>query len=342
MRRLTLVLIIIFAAGLCYGDGPTVQFKGLVQGWFSHAQQDSTEDDGYGFTLRRVRFAPFGTFSKNIKWGMQLAWDKQSPKFLDGWIDFRFSKGFGIKVGQFAAPGTVSGALTSSGALDMVERPAVSQRWNSNSALSGYRAIGVQFHGNLLDGKLYYAFMAANPRTTGLFTPGIKSADYSNDYNGIMFWARAEAKPTKGMRVGAFFGSGKEDDSDYKRSSYGGHLFYVNKVINFKAEYIGGEFGYENMETKYNGFYSLLGYKINKVEPIVRYDSYTPNDGNLDGNGVERYNNITIGLNYYHNKNVKLQVNYVLRDESMAGDLDKLDNNLFYIHCQYSFKSKYK
>jgi hypothetical protein len=331
------VIIVAFSLSLLPANlNGEVNFKGLVQSWFSYAPQDGSDDDGYGFTLRRVRFKPYGKLTDKISWTLQVGWDKQQAALIDAFIDYKFSQQFMIRVGQFSAPGTVSGSLTSSGKLDLVERAMVSQKWGGHSGLSGYRGFGIQAHGNLANGKFYYAFMLANPRTSSLFTPGLKSSTYAHDENGISAWARIEAKPIKGLRMGAFFGSSKDDD-DYITNSYGAHLFYAKKGINFKAEYIGGKYGFEDLETKYNGFYTLLGYKIEKIEPLIRFDTYSPNDGMGDGAGVERYNNISLGVNYFHSKFVKFQVNYVIRNEAMANDLEKLDNNLFYICFQYTF-----
>lgn len=338
MKRYVLFIVLIFAVSTMVkgGDDGGIKFKGLVQTWLSSAQQESDDDTGYGFTLRRVRLKPYGSFSKTVKWSIQLAWDKQNTALLDAFLDFIFSPQFKLRVGQFTAPGSVSGALTSSGKLDLVERAAISQRWGGFSALTGYRGIGVQAYGDLMEGKLYYAVMVANPKTSALFTPSIKSTDYEHDHNGITLWGRLEARPTKGLRIGAFYGGGKEEDTDIVRSSYGAHLFYVKGGINIKFEYIAGEHGLDGAETKYSGYYAVLGYKKDKWEPVVRYDVYSPNDGDPDGAGVESYNNITVGVNYFMSKKVKLQANYVIRNETMAAGIARIKNNLFYICWQYS------
>jgi hypothetical protein len=339
MKRLTLVLVLIFLVMLVTPGnvrGEAIKFKAAVQTWLSHAEQDAEEGSGYGFTLRRVRLKPYGSLSKKLKWTLQLAWDKQTPKLIEVYFDYLHTKSFKLRIGQFTAPGAKSGTLTSSFKLDFLERAMVTQKWPGYSGLSSYRAIGIQVHGDIMNDKLYYAFMLANPNTGELFSPTIKSTDYSHDNNGIMFWGRLESALAKGLKLGAFFGNGKETDTDYKRTTYGAHLYYVNKGINFKVEYIAGEYGLENAETKYNGYFAVLGYKTGKFEPIARYDCYSPNDGDPDGAGVEKYNNITVGVNYYHNKNIKFQANYVYRDETMTAGLDKIKNNLFYVCFQYT------
>ena len=338
MKRLVLFFVVLFFIIGITSSGAELKFSGFVQAWFSYAQQDTgNNDDGYGFTLRRVRFKPYGTFSKKIEWTLQVGWDKFSAQLIDAYIDLNLSKELGFRVGHFTVPGALSSTLTSSHKLDMLERPQITENWGSNSGLSQFRALGVQAQGKLADSKLYYAVMFANAKGSSIFTPSIKSADYTPQNYGYMAWARVETFFLKGLRIGAFYGDGKEIDTEIKRNSYGAHLYYVDKGINFKAEYIAGKFGTGGIDTKYNGMYALLGYKIKKVEPTVRYDIYTPDDGNSDGDGVEKYNNFTLGINYFYDENVKFQVNYVARNESMAGSLQKIKNDLFYVCLQFTY-----
>jgi phosphate-selective porin len=314
-----------------------IKFKGLVQTWFSAAEQNLDNSDAYGFTIRRLRLKPYGSFSKDIKWGFQVAWDKQKAKLLDVYIDFLLTKRFNLKIGKFAAPGAMSGTLTSSGKLDLIERSMITQMWNVNTALDSYRAFGAQVYGEFLTGKLYYALMISNAETNAIFTPSIKNTYYTHKNNGLAFWARLEVRPMDDLRFGGFFGSGKEKDTDTNMSSYGAHIFYLKNKINLKLEYIAGEYIAGDLKTKYDGVYAVAGYKIRKFEPTIRYGFYTPNDGEVDKNGVKKYRDISLGVNCFYSKTIKFQANYVIRSESMASNLDKIDNNIFYINCQYSF-----
>lgn len=337
-RFLLLIVFVMFIWILTASlKAEVIQFQTAVQTWLSYAQQDADEGSGYGFTLRRVRLKPYGSISKKLNWTLQVGWDKQTPKLIEVYLDYAHSKSLAFRVGQFTPPGTISSTLTSSMKLDFLERPMVTETWSDLNGLSSFRAMGVQMYGNIMNDKLYYALMLANPKTGELYNPSIKSSDYSHKSNGVMFWGRLEAAPAKGLKLGTFFGSGKETDSDYVRTTYGAHLFYINKGINFKVEYIAGEYGLENDETKYNGYYAVLGYKTGKFEPILRYDCYSPANGDPDGAGVEKYNNFTLGVNYYQSKNIKLQANYVYRDESMTAGFDKIKNNIFYVCFQYTY-----
>ena len=154
-----------------------------------------------------------------------------------------------------------------------------------------------------------------------------------NPHTGLGFWGRLEVLPIPGLQIGGFMGSGTETDPaitdiEIKRSSYGANLFYKKNNINVKFEYLGGE----SNGIKYSGMYGVLGYRLNKFEPIFGFESYTPIE---DG---EKYTNISAGINYFHSKNIKFQFNYILRSE----DLLDVDNDIIYANFQYSFTSKKK
>ena len=314
-----------------------IKFKGLAQIWFSMADQTIDNNDAYGFTIRRLRLKPYGSFSKDIKWGFQVGWDKQEAKILDVYIDFIFKKKFNLKIGKFAAPGAMSGTLTSSARLDLIERSMMTQMWNRNTGLDSYRALGAQVYGELLKGKLYYALMVSNVRTNAIFTPSVKNTYYTHKNNGLAMWARLEVKPMDGLRFGSFYGIGKEKDTNSNISSYGAHIFYIKDRINLKLEYIAGEYSVGDLTTKYDGVYALAGYKIKKFEPIIRCAIYAPDDGETDNYGVKKYRDMFLGVNYFYSKRIKFQANYVIRNESMGSGIDKIGNNIFYINCQYFF-----
>lgn len=337
MKKRALLLMCLFLVMVFSSFAGETRLSGYVHTWFSAAEQDKGEDTVYGFTLRRVRIKPNGSFSEKIKWSLMVGWDKQTPGLFEVYLDYLFSKGFNIKIGQFPVPGAVSGTITSTTSLDLIERPMITEKWGTNNALVTFRSPGVQAYGVFLRNKLYYALMVANPKTLGIFTPGIKSAEYTHTDNGIAIWARLEARPIDGLRIGAFYGNSRETETDIERDSYGAHLFYVKKSLNIKLEYIAGQFGVPGKEVRYRGMYGVLGYKFRKLEPVARYGWYTPNDNLPDEAGVEKYQDITLGINYFHSANIKLQANYVVRNESMSPGVDELKNNLFYICLQFTY-----
>lgn len=338
MRRFFLVcMAIAFLFVNVAAEGSNIKFTGLGQVWYSSGSQDIEDASTYGFTVRRIRFAPSGELSKNIKWGFQFAWDKQEARILDAYVLFHLSESFSVKVGQFSPPAAKSAGLTNSGQLDFVERSSITLRWADHSKLSGLRAVGVQIDGELMEKRLYWSFMVANPQTLKIFNPTINLPDYEQQ-SGLTFWGRMEVRPVEGLNFGAFFGTGTEKDINNKKSSYGAHLFYVKDRLNLKLEYIAGIYGLESRETKYNGIYSVVGFRFSSLlELAVRYGFYTPNNGNPNPLGVKKFNNITFGANFFCNHNIKFQANYVIRQETMDEGLPEMNNDLFYVMCQYSF-----
>jgi len=243
-----------------------------------------------------------------------------------------------LRLGKYTVPGTISSSLTSSSRLDMVERPEITLKWSQWNELSQYRSLGLQVHGNILNNKLYYAVMLANNSTAGLFTPTTGEAEYDAS-PGLTLWNRLEARPVGTIRIGAFYGRGWLTGIGTPRSSYGIHAFYVKHPIRFKIEYIAGEIEDEPISIEYHGMYALFGVQVSKtLELLVQYDDYSPGGENGDEEGVEHYKNITLGCNVLASKSIKLQANYVIRRESMAGvDTEEPENDLICINVQYTF-----
>jgi hypothetical protein len=316
-------------------EAANVHFKGFTQIWFSYGDTEINDASTYGFSFKRVHFIPYGSFGRNITWMIHVGYEGHPDvKLYDAYLDFKISKAFRLTIGQFPVPGA---PFRPSYKLDFVQRAAITQTWGGASGLFGWRALGFRAHGDILKGKIYYALMISNPKTLGgFFSPGNRAPTYTNTTEGINFWGRLEARPLKGLKAGMFLGSGElsniEDGTGHKTDSYGFSLEYRQKGFYLKGEYLSGK----KDETKYSGLYATLGYRIKKFEPILRYDTLTPGDGEPDAAGIERYSNITLGVNYYLNRNVKFQVNYVSRSETGT----ELSNNLFYINFQWFFNTK--
>jgi len=334
--RKSLILIIVFFI-IIPVTAQTFNYSGFIQTWFSYAQQHEKDNNAFGFNLRRAKISTFGDLTDKIKWRAQFVWINKKPILHDVYIYFNIINEFKLKIGQFPAPGSPSGSLISSSKLDFIERAMFIQKWGMFSNLKSYRALGVQVDGNLLDNKVYYALMFANPKTDEIFSPSLKSDTYQGD-SSILFSGRLELRPIEDLRIGGFYMKSEDSSENSKNESYGVSLFYVNNKLILKSEYIEG-----NSETspygapnEYKGYMIKTGYKFNKLEPVFRYDYYKK----WGGFGlliVENYKNYTFGLNYYYNKNIKIQTNYVLRDEMLVDGLGEIENNIFYINLQYRF-----
>jgi len=339
MRRCVMVwmLLGIFMVG---GVGAAdFKMRGLAQAWISYA--DVTNEYGYelGFNIKRLRINPYGDFGKHWEWGVEVGWDEGQARLIDAWLCFRINDSIALRIGQFAVPGARSGGLTWSGDLDFVERAAVTSKWNDYSRMLNFRSMGVQVEGRMMKGRVRYALMVANPRTLQVFSPSIKDPFIYNTSNyGFAAWGRIEVAPVKGLDFGAFYGYASEDDTRISRNSYGAHLYYLAPPWKFKVEFIGGENQIPAGTTPYDGVYAVLGYRLGRrVEALVRYGFYSPIADTVNMDGVKKFNNITLGVNIQAHEHVKVQANYMIRDEIMAEGFDDYQNNAFYLSCQYHF-----
>ena len=323
---------------------PTLKFKGFTQLLFSAT--DYPDEAPYGFSIHRLRIMPYGNLTKNISYLFHFGYDKQNAILFDAKINFKIVDQFQVLAGQFASPGAKSGTvadeLWSTPKMNLFQRSMVTQNYNSNMNMLGYRDVGVQLHGYLFDKKFYYATMLANPVANNLFTPSVKKPAYQHEVNGIKSWSRIEFYPIKGMGIGGFVGLNTYKDSvDNFDNSYGAHFIYRSDGLRVFTEFISGEKTSDTEwgeDFKYNGYFLEIGYVFNKkLMPIIGVDMYYPKVNSYDSFNVERYTNLTLGLNYYIGKRIKIMANYVARFEKMNNDIDPLTNDLFMLGLQFFY-----
>ncbi len=357
------VLLVFLTGGICVKSytqeepevfKPTLKWSGFTHIWTGYVQRDSL-DVHYGFSVRYFRWKASGKLTPNVKWVTQIGLDRGNPALLDVFLSYEPVEYLNVRFGQFPVPGAKSGVLSSSiwstASMVLNDRATITQNWNSNAGLSGFRSGGIMAYGGFLDKKVNYYVMAAMPHAGPAFywNPSVKSPKYENDENGIALFSRLEVVPINKMEVGVNFHTGQGtslDSIQINRLSYGFYLLTRQEKLYVMAEYIGG--GNEQLindvkssDFNYNGYFIEAAYKVTEqLEPVVRYDSYTPDDENPDANGYNRYNNLTIGVNYYPAKNIAIMFNYVARMEDAAPGFEEIDNALFYFQLRYKFSSK--
>jgi len=348
MKRIIIVLFLIISLSSFAQEEekytPTLKFKGFTQLLFSAT--DYPEVAPYGFSVHRLRIMPYGNITKNISYLLHFAYDKQNAILFDAKINFKIADQFQLVVGQLASPGaksgTMSDALWSTPKMNLFQRSMVTQNYNAHMNMLGYRDIGLQLHGYLFDGKFYYATMFANPVASNLFTPSLKKPGYEHQANGIKNWSRVEFYPIKGMGIGGFFGLNSYKDSvENFDNSYGAHFIYRSDGLRVFAEFISGEKTADTdwvNDFKYRGYFLEVGYVFNKkLMPVIGIDRYYPKVDSYDNFNVENYTNLTLGLNYFMSKHIKLMANYVARFEKMSNNLDPLTNDLFMLGLQFFY-----
>jgi len=334
MKRIT-GFILLLLLGLVT-PGNDVQFGGFVQTWFSYGQQNDGNPPALGFTFRRVRFHGKGAFSNTVDWYLAAGWDRENPNLTAARITFRLAPQLQFSIGKFPVPGSPSGSLTDSSRLDFVERPMIIQRWGELSRLDEYRSVGIQVDGALMENRIYYALMVFNPDAAALFNPSVKNHAYTGG-TAIQYAGRIEVTVLEGIRFGGFFLQGKDTRNDVTNESFGIHGFYRKQAVNARIEYLFGENRYAiaGSPLEYRGLLVKMGYRIQTIEPVIRFDEYRE-QGAWGLITVKRTTNLTLGINYRPGPHLKLQANYVVRDESMVGGLAAIKNNLFYANLQYS------
>jgi len=306
-----------------------LNFKGLLHNWYSYT------NEGTGFNIRRVRLKAYGKLDEKISWYAQYRWDKQIASLLDAAISYKFNQYLSLKVGQFVAPGSKYGALTSASKLTFVERAMVVKKWGGYNGYSSYRSVGLQAAGKF--NNLRYSTMLSNNSANALYNPGITQDNYS-DSEHLRFSTRLEYA-FDNVQVGVYLSTPIQEDKLGR--SYGADLIYNNNSMKIGLGVIQGyNDNFDSSDNEYSGLLAHLADLVGKIEPLLRYDMYNPSTDNLAEAPVKIYHNITGGINYYYSENMKIQVNYMQREEEMRSNLDKLDNNLFYVNLQYTFDSQ--
>jgi len=314
--------------------------SGLLQEWFSFAQSET--GGNRGFSLRRARLKISGSPLENLKWAIQYVYDQQKPRLLDAHLSLRLSSWLNIKAGQFKIPASYGG-LTSSSNLDFIERAMVVQKWSGFNDLVCYRNLGVQISGVLLDHRVGYAIMAANPRAEVLFTPRIRDTDYG-DHRGLQVTGQIRIHPVKSLELGGFYlcDHFREHARHYRSSGFFASL--VQEKLFLKAEYLRGRRTPDSanpLEISYLGYLLSFGIRLGKFQPVIRYDSYREKDPPGDTN-ERQHANLTLGINCFILKRIKLQANYVFRPEELAADIPKPAHDIFYFNLQYTFSTLVK
>ena len=283
---------------------PNLKVSGYIQ-----APYTMDKDKANNFQVRRARGKFSGNANENIKYALLFDFidDSKGSNLADAYIDVSYLPQANVRIGQFKTPFSME-YLTSSTQWDTIELAQVV------SKLASKRDIGIQIGGEISP-LLEYA--------VGVFNGTGSNAAEENKRKDIV--ARGVVKPVKGLLLGVshYEGwSGKEDENKTKRRT-DAQLGFVNELISVKGEFIFGK----NGETSAYGWYAQLGYTLSlplgknsqKLQPIVKYDSYDPDsDKEKDKTDIA-----TVGLNWFITKNVKVQVdNQLILNEDFEVDND--------------------
>ena len=320
--------------------------KAFKIGGYGQIRYQRLEESGKadGIDIRRAYLDLKGAISPY--WDFRLQADfANSPKLMDLYSDFKIKDFVNFSIGQQVIPFSLNNT-TSNTKLEIPDRvqvvEALSARKGDVLEDQNGRDIGISVYGSFLP----INNLNLIEYRVGVFSgSGINRADL-NEAQDII--GRLLFHPLKGLDIGGSFYYGWTPDSAtiYKdqslptkktntaanqlgglRQRIGGELSYTYKFLNIKGEYLTGT---DNKIDKSGYYVQLAGYVIpNTIQLVGRYDTFDK-DTHKDNNAVTNY---TLGINYYINPNVLLQVAYTDREEEGTS----IDNNTGIVQLQISF-----
>ena len=170
---------------------------------------------------------------------------------------------------------------------------------------------------------------------------GVKDDNEKKDIMG-----RASYKIFRNLTVGASFRYGYPipNNNDDDRTSYGGDFVFELGKLLVQGEYIYDEGAYfagagggcgatpVALGEQRDGAYILGTYDVTeKFQPVFKYEYFDPDINIKDNLGyTER---MTVGFNYFVNKNVRFQVNYLANIETVVN----VDNDALLTQVQVKF-----
>ncbi|MBD3256989.1 hypothetical protein GF377_01055 [candidate division GN15 bacterium] len=294
-----------------------IRLGGYVHQHFSRQGGDNNSST---FRNRRSRVLLLGPINEYARILIQADF-AGSPTLLDAHFTLTPARGLSFTVGQLIAPFSTD-YMTSPAALPFV----------NNAMTAGFAP------GRDLGAMASYGFQV-DPKTSlkfslGVFNgTGINRTDANSDKNVI---GRIEFGFLGMFTLAPNFNVGYDNGVDSLKqeiNSYGASLVWQWKNEVFAAEYLYNELGGTGRSAWYawGGHSFATGWKLLPViQPAVRYEQVDPQTGLGDNS----YNRLTIGTNFYIDKNfTKIQLNYLINGEEGAS----VDNNEILMNFQVAF-----
>ena len=349
MKRKSLLLIVVMFALTSLSTVNAQEKKKLIgdylsiSGWMNiqydleqQEKNDGTFTDVNTFNVRRARLDVKGNISKNLEFRVQGDF-AGTPKLVDGFVKIKLKKSFNIQVGQFKIPFTFENPQSPL-TLEGVEYAQVISKLSGYSDISGVktysggRDVGIMAYGDFLsferDGKeipiLTYKLgvfngNGMNNKDANLLKDIAASIEICPGVKGLM------------LAVSSYDGNYKLEALDKKdamreRLTFGGK--YENGKLTVRSEYITGMTDIAKDGEIYNlnsdGFYVAAGYWFNmkeqRIRPVARYDFFREDITEANTNSTY----YMVGVDWWPYKNLRLLVNYTLKDKAQNDHLGHL------------------
>ncbi len=327
----------IFSQG-CEGDEPikndslnpiTVNIFGYLQPQFDNTFSDNNENS---FRFKRARIGVRGKLYEDFSYYFMMEASPfiggvGSAYLLDAFITYDKYNWARISVGSFKQPFGQE-VTTACWNLTTIDRAVV-----SDQLVAPQRDYGLMVLGGNKYTKFNYAIALMNGR--GL---NVEDNNAKKDIIG-----RATYKITDFMTLGGSFRFGYPNNDVDTRTTVGGDIALVFNNLKINAEYIydegdynraaGGGCGSEPLELgeRRDGAYIMAAYETKwKVQPVFKYEFF---DSSLDIKDIGYQEMMTLGVNYFFNDKVRLQINYQAHIETYIN----IDNDMILAQMQVRF-----
>lgn len=302
------------------------QFGGRIMYDYNKAELNGVTDED-GFNLRRGRVYAKGNIAKN--WQFKTQFNTNGSGVEDLYLRYTgWGKGATVTIGNQKMPFGLE-ELTSSKDISVLERSAITERYAVG------RSEGVVFSGK--GGNQTYAL--------GVFTDDVNEDDAGEETG---FAARYTIAPVKTDSSVVHLGVAYKDIDE--TSALGFELGAVAGPFHIQAEYVDGE---EGANDDLSGYYVQAGYILTgesrpykdgvfkRVSPkgnagawevVARYEDGDGNHSDIEL-GTSDSSAMTLGLNWYAHKNVKLGINYTDGEDNNSDD----DGSEFRVRFQLTF-----
>jgi hypothetical protein len=310
-----------------------IKLFGFVQPEYNYTFSDPAEST---FKFRRARIGVRGRLFEDWSYYFML----ETSPFIGGvgsaylmdafvtWDKYNWAR---LSVGSYKQPFGRE-VQTACNALITIDRAIV-----SDQLVVPQRDYGISIWGGNVNTRLNYAFAIMNGS-------GLNKVDNNNKKDIV---ARVTYKVFDFMTIGGSYRYGfpKLNNNDDDRVTYGGEVLFDFNNLHIQGEYIHDEGAFDPgadtgcgseplaLGKERDGAYGMIWYDTKwNLQPVFKYEFF---DQDLDLKDVPyRYSErMTIGLNYFFNKSVRLQLNYQANIETVINE----DNDKFLAQIQVVF-----
>ncbi|WP_282135661.1 porin [Seonamhaeicola maritimus] len=332
----------------CEGDEPVASASGEVDPYkpilFGYLQSqydynfDGLDENENSFKFKRARIGVRGKVDEKFSYYFMLEAspfiggdDQEEVYLMDAFVTYNADNWARISAGTYKQPFGLE-LVTPCHMLTTIERSVV-----IDQLVAPQRDFGLAVFGGNKYNKFNYAVALMNGR-------GLKFKD-NNSKKDII--ARATYKLTNFLTVGGNFRHGypKLNNNEDSRTTYGGEFLVEFDKFKVQGEYIhdtgayqagtGGGCGIEPIDLDgltSEGAYIMASYDVNeKFQPVFKYEYFDP-DVDVKNN-LEYLERMTLGINYFFSKKVRLQLNYLANIETVVN----VDNDALLGQIQVKF-----